>query len=580
MKRMLSRAAAAALAAIVAIHAQAPASHAADYYFTGDGGTGGSGTPADPYRTLAPINSLNLDPGDNVFLSGNFAAPTGGIELTAEDAGTAAAPVSFIGVGPSRPTVNAGDSFGFRAVDAGGIDLKNINFIGNGPASRVADPGSPNVGLFTNNEDGVRFFTSAGDKKDHIRVDNVYVRGFGVNGIKVGAENGASGFNDVKITNSVVEKNQHAGVNFEGDYNQANRSAHTNVLISNVRALDTTGRANRPQQGNTGSGIVIGQVNGGVIQYSVAKNNGRECASDAGGPVGIWAWDSTNVKIQYNEAFNNGTAGHHDGGGFDLDGGVTNSVMQYNYSHSNDGAGFLLAQFSGAKQFTGNVIRYNISQADGRKNGYGGIHAFGPIEDTKVYNNTILMTPAEKDQAGTRNEAPSAVRFRDGSTKEIDFYNNLFIVQGADGNAALFNPAMLNLAGADEQTFLNNNYWQLGGLGAFINPDDPNSMNFDPLLLDLGNGGTFDDIENYRLAELLEYQLADGSPLIDEGLNLAALFGLDVGLQDFYGNGPHGESWDIGAHESLVGGPYIPEPAGVALMAVAALGMLRRTRRV
>src|SRR6185436_14166755 len=93
-------------------------------------------------------------------------------------------------------------------------------------------------------------------------------------------------------------------------------------------------------------------------------------------------------------------------GGFDLDGGVTNSVMQYNYSHGNDGAGFLLAQFANAKPFSGNVVRYNISQADGRKNGYGGVHAFGPINSTQVYNNTIFMTPAAKDQPGTRDEAP------------------------------------------------------------------------------------------------------------------------------------------------------------------------------
>ncbi len=269
MKRILSRAVV-ALAAVAAIHRFQHAARAADYYFSGDGGSGGAGTQADPYRSLAPINSLDLDPGDNVFLSGSFNVPTGGIQLTAQDSGTAASPVSFIGVGSSKPTINAFDSFGFRATDAGGIDLKNINFIGNGPISRVTDAGSPNLGLFTNTQDGVRFYTNEGAKKDRIYVDNVYVRGFGINGIKVGADTGASGFNDVKITNSIVEKNQHAGVNFEGDFNQANRSAHTNVLISNVRALDNTGRANRPSEGNTGSGIVIGQVNGGVIQYSVA----------------------------------------------------------------------------------------------------------------------------------------------------------------------------------------------------------------------------------------------------------------------------------------------------------------------
>ncbi|MEA2709452.1 MAG: hypothetical protein QOF78_2053 [Phycisphaerales bacterium] len=578
MKRLVSRAAI-ALAAVVAVHQQHPrVAWAADYYFNGDGGAGGAGTAANPYRTLAPVNSLDLNPGDNVYLSGTFNTPTGGIELTAQDSGTATNPVSFIGVGSSRPIINAVDSFGFKANDVDGIDLKNVNFIGSGPGSRVTNAGDPNFGLFTNNQDGVRFYTNDGDKKQRIHIDNVYVRGFGSNGIKVGADTGASGFNDVKITNSIVEKNQKAGVNFEGDFNQANRSAHTNVLISHVRALDTTGRANRPGEGNSGSGIVIGQVNGGVIEYSVAKNNGRECASTAGGPVGIWAWDSTNVKIQYNESFQNGTAGHHDGGGFDLDGGVTNSVMQYNYSHANDGAGFLLAQFSGAKTFTGNVIRYNVSQNDGRKNGYGGIHAFGPIQDTLVYNNTVFMGPAAKNQPDTRNEASAAVRFRDGSTKDIAFYNNLFVLQGASGDPSFFDPAMLSLSSADEQSFSNNNYWRIG-MGAYVNPNDPNSMNYDPLLFDVGNGGTFDDIENYRLPELLEYTLDDGSPLIDSGLDLAALYGIDVGLHDFYGNGPHGDDFDIGAHESLVGGPRVPEPAGLVFVGIAGAAMLRRRRR-
>jgi hypothetical protein len=113
-----------------------------------------------------------------------------------------------------------------------------------------------------------------------------------------------------------------------------------------------------------------------------------------------------------------------------------------------------------------------------------------------------------------------------------------------------------------------------------VNPADPNSMNFDPLLLDMGNGSTFDDIEAYRLADLLEYQLDDTSPLIDQGLNIAALLGLDISqIKDFYGNGPHGEGFDIGAHESLLGGAFIPEPTGMAMLGVAAMGVIRRRRR-
>jgi hypothetical protein len=577
MKRISSRArAAVALASLVVISNQALAT---DYYFSGNGGStlSGNGSSGSPYTTLDPINSFDLNPGDRVFLSGIFNAPAGGIQLTGEDSGSAANPVSFIGQGSSKPVINAGDSYGFKASDVGGIDLKGVSFIGNGPTSRNLS--GPNEGLFTNTQDGVRFYTTDGAKHDRIYVDDVYVKGFGINGIKVGADTGNSGFNDVKITNSIVEKNQHAGVNFEGDFNQSNKNAHTNVLISNVRALDTTGRANRPNEGNTGSGIVIGQVNGGVIQYSVAKNNGKECASDAGGPVGIWAWDSNNVTIQYNESFNNGTAGHHDGGGFDLDGGVTNSVMQYNYSHGNDGAGFLLAQFAGAKTFSGNTIRYNVSQSDGRKNGYGGIHAFGTIGDTKVYNNTVFMGPAQKAQPNTRDEAPAAVRFRDGSQKDIDFYNNLFIVKGAGGDTSLFSPDMLNLSGASEQTFNTNNYWQIG-LGSFVNGADPNSMNLDPLMPDMGLGGTFDDIEVYRLADLLEYQFDSASPLVDEGLNIAAMLGLTPQqMHDFYGNTPHGDGFDIGAFELPTGALFIPEPSGLAMVGVVAMAALKRRRR-
>ncbi len=55
------------------------------------------------------------------------------------------------------------------------------------------------------------------------------------------------------------------------------------------------------------------------------------------------------------------------GAGFDFDGGCTNSTLQYNYSHDNYGAGYLLAQFDNAPLMKNITIRYNISENDGRK---------------------------------------------------------------------------------------------------------------------------------------------------------------------------------------------------------------------
>src|SRR5262249_16919963 len=129
--------------------------------------------------------------------------------------------------------------------------------------------------------------------------------------------------------------------------------------------------------------------------------------------------------IQHNECYGNRTAGSKDGGGFDLDGGVTRSVLQYNYAHDNDGAGYLLAQFPGAPPFGGNLVRYNISPNDGTRNNYGGIHLAGDLRAALIFNNTVYMAPAPRG-------VPAAVRFdRYGTiTRNIRFGNNIFETTG------------------------------------------------------------------------------------------------------------------------------------------------------
>ena len=569
MKRTDSRAAALALAAISAQPALG-----ASYYFDSGFGGAGNGSAASPWSNLSNFNSLDLNPGDNVYLSGSFNIPGGGLSVTSEDAGTTANPVTIAGASGVKATLNAGDSFGLSASNVGGIKLESIRFLANGPTSRGGD------GLYTNTFDGVRFYNNEGDKKQTVHINDVQVQGFGKNGIRIEGQNGASGFDDVRITNSLVQKNQVAGVSFEGDYAAANKSAFTNVYIGKVTAAENRGRANLPQEGNTGNGIVIGQVNGAVIERSVAHHNGLDCASEQGGAVGIWAWDSNGVIIQHNESYANGTAGEHDGGGFDLDGGVTDSIMQYNYSHDNDGAGYLLAQFENAREYSGNVIRYNISQNDGRKNGYGGIHSFGPITSADVYNNTVFMSPALKADLRSESDVPAAIKFRDGSTKNIRFFNNLLILTdemgGADVDPSVFAiPDAFRNAGASGFSFLNNNYWMTDG-SAMGNALDPQAMNLDPKLIAAGFGSQLDNADDLE-ALLDAYRLDDLSPLIDQGLDLSA-YGIDMGLRDFYGLSRHGLNYDIGASESAAGGVFVPEPAGLALVALGAVGGLIRRR--
>jgi hypothetical protein len=84
---------------------------------------------------------------------------------------------------------------------------------------------------------------------------------------------------------------------------------------------------------HSGSGIVLGGVKRGMIEHSEAYESGGESdATETGGPVGIWAWNSDQVTIQFCKAHDMATANNADGGGFDLDGATVNSVLQYNVS--------------------------------------------------------------------------------------------------------------------------------------------------------------------------------------------------------------------------------------------------------
>ncbi len=569
--RALTAIAASGAATLLAAIQPSPARAADNFYFNATAPAGGNGSQSRPWNSLSIANALDLDAGDHVYLQGKFNVPVG-LSLTSQDAGTAKNPVVITSYGKSPATINAGDSFGLKATNVGGIDVSNLRVVGSGHADGGGSSHDAS-GLYSNQNDGIGFYADQGVKQNHIRIDKVYVAGFGQNGITIHGENGKSGFNDVRITNSVAEYNQRAGVNADGDFKGSGKSAHTNVYVGNVRANNNTGRPNRPNENNTGSGIILGQVNGATIENSVAYANGTACASTQGGAVGIWAWDANKVVIQNNESYKNGTAGDHDGGGFDLDGGVTNSVMQNNYSHDNDGAGYLLAQFGGAKPFGKNIVRNNVSENDGRKNGYGGIHAFGRIGDTEVSNNTVIMNPADKSQLRADGEAPAAVKFRDGSTKNITFKDNLFVITDANGKSTI-DPDMVDLSGAAGARFDGNAFWHLSDSG----------KKFLDLAIDSDADASADGAGDAtaagkRLSTLAAYLLnsADDhdSKMIEPN---------PVKLKEGPGKVVSKVGDDVGgpADVSVVSITAIPEPTTASLVALgvaAALGSRRRRHR-
>jgi hypothetical protein len=533
---------------------------AADYYVSAGGADTNAGTaPQVAWRTLARVNAVALQPGDRVWLRAGDTF-VGGLALDSGDAGTASAPIAIASYGSGRAAIYAGAGTGIFVYNTSGVSIANLTISGAGQQSS-----------------GISFYTDLpGDVRlPFVRIDAVDVSGFGRDGIEIGAWNGRSGFADVRVTNSAVHHNGRNGL-----FTYARLpNAHRQVYVGHVRAYENPGTPGAAS--NTGSGIVLASVDGATIERSVAHDNGRLCDS-SGGPVGIWTYDSTRVTIQHNESYRNRTAASWDGGGFDLDQNVSDSLVQYNYSHDNDGAGFLLAQSLANDAHARNIVRFNISQNDGRANSYGGIEVWGRVIAAEIYNNTVFMS-------GATTGSPRAVRVwnagvTDRFTSGVHVRNNIFVTTGLP----VIEASAAALAGAVDLRFEGNDYYSGGaspailwggtsfaGLAAWratgqeTMSGSPTGLSVDPQLMAAGAGPSFGDAD--QLASLDAYRVRATSPLADAGLDLRSLFGLSTGTSDFFGGQLGlGTGFAIGAHE-------LPEMAAAGIDEIVLYATSART---
>jgi beta-galactosidase len=263
-----------------------------------------------------------------------------------------------------------------------------------------------------------------------VEIDQVEVSGFRSNGLS------ADGVCDARITNVYAHENGAAGLSI--GYSKRSK----NVYIAHCVARNNPGDPSNLTN-HSGNGIVVANAQDVVVEYCEAENNGWDMPRKGNGPVGIWAWNSDRVIIQFCISHDNKSPGD-DGGGFDLDGGTTNSILQYNLSYNNDGPGYFLCQFPSAGVFKNNIIRYNISHNDGVKNnrrsGIDVYSANSSASDCEIYNNTIY------------NRYGAAVGFAGLPMPNIVFRNNIFICSG-------------DVIAGDAQRgrFENNVYWPANG---------------------------------------------------------------------------------------------------------------------
>jgi hypothetical protein len=531
---------------------QVAQAQAASYFVRPTGNDSASGTSEQAaWRTLGRVSAANLNAGDTVLLQGG-AVFAGQLRFGSEDAGTSSSPVTVASYGSGRATITPGDQTGLQVENAGGFSIHDVDLHG---SSRTQNTGS-----------GIHFTNTIGgaSKLRYVRIDNVDISKFGNSGILVEghpSDGTKSGWQDVEVTDCVLHDNEYAGmlVTGTGDVDPtayANRDVH----VRRCRAFDNPGDPNF-HDNNSGHGIVLGNLDGGTIERSIAYNNGFLCGSYGGGPVGLWTWQSNNVTIQYNESYSNRRgAAFVDGGGLDLDGGVRNSRVQYNYTHDNDGPGILIGNFWWATfTHSGNVVRYNVSVNDARTHVYGGIHVHVEgkgITDTDIYNNTVYQSPASTG-------SPSALRaeWYEGELG-VRIRNNLLITKG--GLPVVDFPFIKS-----GLTFQGNDYWSSGdpfrikwgsatyqGLPGWRSATGqerlpggaPVGLRVAPSLLAPGSEPTLGDPD--KLGLLHAYRIRNDSPLRDAGLNLASAFGTSVGSRDYFGSAiPQYGRFDVGAHE-------------------------------
>jgi len=305
------------------------------------------------------------------------------------------------------------------------------------------------------------------------------------------------------------------------------------------------------EKNHSGNGILACTVKGGIIEYCEAFNNGWDMPWNGNGPVGIWIWDCTDFTIQHCISHDNRThPGARDGGGFDLDGGVSNTIVQYCLSYNNEGTGFGLYEFGASKPWQNNVIRYNISQNDGKTHdGSLGIWkaAGGNMHNCEIYNNTFYNSNPKGN-----------IIWLDSSMPGFKFRNNVFVYTGQllyEGNHF------------KHEVFQGNLYWNLAG---GFNADGYKSLDewaratgnekvgsviagryADPMLSAPGTVVVTDPTE-LTPENLSAYSARVGSPVIDNALNLKEMFGIAAGEKDLTGTQlPQGNKYDIGAIENV-----------------------------
>ncbi len=345
--------------------------HSKTYFLNNNGNDSGNGSRQQPWQSIARLNRVQLHPGDSVCFAGGQVF-NGTLLLDAADKGSKERPIVISSSGTTAAVINAGNASAIEINNTAYISIIHLHCLGAGRKTG-------------NTQDGL-----LASHCSHVIIDSLSISGFQKAGLCIYASS------TVMVNRVHAFENGFAGILVSG---AGSKKDCRNILIRYCFAENNPGDPTNLSN-HSGNGILAGLCTGVTIEYCSASNNGWDMPRTGNGPVGIWAYEADSVLIQHCISYRNKTSqGGKDGGGFDLDGGVTHSTIQYCLSYDNQGSGYGLFQYNGASHWQQNTLRFNISENDGAVTaGAAGILIWNNSDDTSqfkdcsIYNNTVYNT--------------------------------------------------------------------------------------------------------------------------------------------------------------------------------------------
>lgn len=545
MRRTFLNIFAAGSVALGALIAAPPAAAApTDYYIdSATGNDSAAGTdPGSAWKTLAAANSRTFAAGDRILLArgGSWAG-----QLAPGGQGTTAAPITISSYGAGAAPRLDGANLPGGAV----VSLQNQSHWVIENLDIVSDSGLDNFGTLTT--DG----TPRSGIQVRNTVGNSTVSGIVIRGNTVSDVNGC--FHcvgiDAHVNGGIVTDTTALGANFSGVLIQDNRVENvgrTGIVVwdasyfttSQTQVVQSALSTGVVVRGNTvinpdSDGILAFGTDGALLEHNVVRGAGQRTivGSTMSASAGLWPTRAMNTLVQFNEV--SGTRLHGtDGQGFDVDLGSTNTRVQYNYSHDNEG-GFILLMGGYSSDVT---VRYNLSVNDGW-GGDKGIFTFswGVPAPVKIYNNTIVIPEG----------SPAKPIYCDGDAGACapttpgawSFTNNIIDNRGTGEYSY---PGLGTSATFSANLFAGNH--------PASEPADANKITTAPGFVDPNATG-----DGFAVAD--SFRLTAGSPAISNGQLVSA-----NGLRDFFGGGVSTSAAPTrGFHEAVT-------PTGPSLLVDAA----------